>query len=420
MEWEESIQLHINRRLATAVRVTLYSMVGLAVLRGGLWHPGTTALREGLIVLILLGTYRLTRLLHDGAVDTTRTIAVVVTLTCMSPSFVHALTIGATVPPWLGVMISALAVAGYYLWGVRAQATFVAGSLIALAATRQMILPRHELVAFAVALATSIYLAGLLERYHRLAFTATAALRNEHAAAKRLSMLRERFLRVISHELRTPMTVIQTATDALARYWERLDPVQRKTRIARIDMALGGMQRTLDDVVTLSRDERPRPAPVRVDVDAVVGATVRELATLGEPVDRLDVVLPSTPLTVWTDAEALAAALRPLLLNALRYSAPETRVRVTLESDDAGFRLLVHDAGIGVPPAEIDAVFEPFTRGTNATHVGGIGIGLATATQAADRMGARITLSPGATGGTIAALDVPRHHLSTDAPRSAA
>ena len=93
--------------------------------------------------------------------------------------------------------------------------------------------------------------------------------------------------------------------------------------------------------------------------------------------------------------------LRNLVTNALKYSAPETDVEVTVvkEEDEAHFR--VRDYGIGIPAEALPRLFEPFYRAGNVGAVYGTGLGLAIVRQAVERLGGRVVVQSKVGAGTV-------------------
>lgn len=197
---------------------------------------------------------------------------------------------------------------------------------------------------------------------------------------------RERaFAAAASHELRTPIAVIQGAAETLALQGEQ-------PALQRIDRAVTMARHELDALLALSRvNESPPLAALEL------GARLRELA---EP--YLDVVPKSQliwdiagPVTLVAAPGAIAAVFTNLLRNALHASAGAP-VTVRLRSD----HLTVEDQGPGIAEHDLPHVFEPRFRSRD----GGTGMGLYIAQTLATRFGWRLTLVNGAHRGAIATL----------------
>jgi len=81
---------------------------------------------------------------------------------------------------------------------------------------------------------------------------------------------------------------------------------------------------------------------------------------------------------VW-DAKLLRHILVNLLLNAIRYSPEGSEVKLTVACQDGQVMFIIQDSGIGIPPEEMELIFQPFQRGSNARKIPGSGLGLAIA-----------------------------------------
>ena len=125
---------------------------------------------------------------------------------------------------------------------------------------------------------------------------------------------------------------------------------------------------------------------------------------------RLSSEVDACPLE--SDRQHVRYVVVNLLHNALKYSPPGTPVDVTLDSADGAASLEVRDRGIGIPPGELDQLFSPFFRASNAGGFPGTGMGLAIVKKSANLIGARLAVETEAGTGTTFTVEFPR---STDA-----
>ncbi|MHB1807963.1 MAG: sensor histidine kinase [Solirubrobacteraceae bacterium] len=224
------------------------------------------------------------------------------------------------------------------------------------------------------------------------------------------------FVADASHELRTPLTVIQGQLEVLAAQREpTAEEVRRVEGLVRAEV--GRMNRLVDDLLLLARAEqaqflRVRPIALRRFVEelwAGVGPTADRRFELGE--------LPTG--TLIADPDRLAQALRNLIENAIEHtsqSAGHVRLEVVLERGVAragggsGVVFAVEDDGPGIPPEELERVFERFHRTDPARSraSGGIGLGLAIVRAIAEAHGGSVEASRGRTGGARIELSLPR------------
>ncbi len=190
------------------------------------------------------------------------------------------------------------------------------------------------------------------------------------------------FVADASHELRTPLTVIQGQLEVLAN---RRDPdraeVRRVERL--VQREIQRMRRIVDDLLLLAQAERPdflRPEPIELERFL---AQLRDDATL--IAERRFELGPVPPGRLRADPDRLAQALRNLINNAIDHTAPQlgiVRIEVAAAGAAAGaaaVRIAVLDDGPGIPPAELDRIFQRFhrTAASRTSGLGGAGLGLA-------------------------------------------
>ncbi|MCE4553189.1 HAMP domain-containing sensor histidine kinase [Roseateles cellulosilyticus] len=208
---------------------------------------------------------------------------------------------------------------------------------------------------------------------------------------------RERaFVQDAAHELRTPMAVVATQAHLLSH--ARSDAERREAATA-LDAALqrsAHLSRQLLLLATLDEGRVPTAEPL--DLAAVVEQALAPLAS--HALERqLDLSLDApASLRVRMDRTAFESVLVNLVDNALRYVPPGGHVAVTLETAGPTVWLRVADDGPGIPPAEREAAFERFWRGTASGDVPGTGLGLAIVRRAANRLGGSVRLEGGAHG----------------------
>jgi signal transduction histidine kinase len=203
---------------------------------------------------------------------------------------------------------------------------------------------------------------------------------------------KDRMLGAIGHDLRTPLASLRVRTELVE------DDAERARMAATID----DMNRTLDDILSLARLGRPSEPEQRVDLPALIDSVVEEFEDLGadvsaEETDRLAV--PMRP-------NLIKRALRNLIENALKYGV---RARVRVRPDGADAVVEVDDDGPGIPPAEIERMFQAFTRleQSRSRDTGGSGLGLALARAIVDAHGGVLTIVNRDGGGLRAEMRLP-------------
>lgn len=225
---------------------------------------------------------------------------------------------------------------------------------------------------------------------------------------------RERLLRDVSHEIRSPLARMRLATGLAA---QGADPA---SQLARIDTEVERLDALISGILDVSRLAPGAPPLPRVPLDLLpliersVADARFEADSLGrrvewEPPGAMSGTAPGhAPARIMGDAHWVSAAIENVVRNALRHTAPGTAVVIRLAFEDGGHALRVRDAGPGVPEAELAQIFEPFHRVADNPAPGGTGLGLAIAARSMAAHGGRIearNIAPAAAAGSAPSAD---------------
>lgn len=223
----------------------------------------------------------------------------------------------------------------------------------------------------------------LLEAYAEQAAMVIAraqAYQREKEATERFEeadRVKSEFLGMVSHELRTPLTAVKGFVDTVLLHWEKLDDQQRRELLGRASGNADELARLIDQLLDFTRVEanRAEVIPRLCSLAVVVDDVARDLApVLEEHALTVDV---ARHLSVVADPDAVGQILTNLLTNAVKYSEPSTNVIVRAERLGPDVYVSVTDEGDGIPPDEVDRVFERFYQvGTTDRARRGTGIGL--------------------------------------------
>jgi signal transduction histidine kinase len=240
------------------------------------------------------------------------------------------------------------------------------------------------------------------ERAERLAtgIAAQAAVAIDNARLYRQAQeairLRDQFLSIASHELRTPIAAIKATAQAALRARSRgvLDE-------ERVDRSFQSIATTSDHVARLASDlldvARLRSGSMPMLSESIaLGPRLERLANAfrdqWEDQHELIVYGGAEPAAVAGDPDRLEQVFANLLDNAAKYSPLGSPIRLTIATEANGLRIAVIDRGIGLPEGSAHMLFQPFSRAPNAVarHIQGLGLGLYIARQVIENHGGRI------------------------------
>ncbi|MCC5860388.1 MAG: phosphate regulon sensor histidine kinase PhoR [Gammaproteobacteria bacterium] len=209
----------------------------------------------------------------------------------------------------------------------------------------------------------------------------------------RLEHMRRDFVANVSHELRSPLTVIAGYLESLGDE-NSLDEVWREP-VAEMQRQVARMNSIVHDLITLSRLEAAeRPAGQEpVDVPGMLGQLHRDALARRERPGELELRL-ETPALVRGEEQELHSVFSNLLNNALRFTPADGRIECRWWQDERGLHFSLTDTGIGIPEALIPRVTERFFRvdSGRAREVGGTGLGLAIVKHALLRHGGQLEI----------------------------
>jgi two-component system, OmpR family, sensor histidine kinase KdpD len=266
-------------------------------------------------------------------------------------------------------------------------------------------------VALAVYIAVAVVVSELATRSRRLAREAVEAETLRQSDAVKTAVLR-----AVSHDLRSPLTAIRTASEGLDNPAFELSTEERNGLFETIRIEVGRLERLVDNLLDLSRLEAG-PALRKPELWTIDTLLARALEQLGVDADRVE-VMPAPDLgPIRVDATHVERVLVNLLENALKFSSPTDPVEVSATAEPGRVVVRVRDRGPGVAEADRERIFDAFERGNGAG--GGTGLGLAIARGFAEANGGRVWVEPAAetSGGSTFVLVLPAVVESAVPPR---
>lgn len=246
-----------------------------------------------------------------------------------------------------------------------------------------------------------------------------ARLYSEQVEARRkledLSRLKDEFLSIASHELRTPVTSIKGYTQ-LAKTLIRENDLHTSEEYLEIALdQIDRMSRLILELLDVSRIETGRLEIRREPIDwaAFVRSVVhRHQTAVPDRVFRIEV--PELSKEVMGDRDRLEQVLTNLLENAVKYSPEGSGITTVVRDEGDRVVTAISDQGIGIPTDELSQVFERFHRGrqVSSTNYGGLGLGLYITKQIIERHGGTIWVESREGAGTTFYFALPAQAVS--------
>lgn len=237
---------------------------------------------------------------------------------------------------------------------------------------------------------------------------------------------KDAFLAMLGHELRNPLAAIHGALQIHAAAAESPELTARARAI--IDRQVAQMNRLLDDLLDISRIGRGKLRLQKSPLDLVellTGIIEDERARAEQRGLELRSQMPERPIWVEGDRARLVQVIDNLVTNALKFTEPPGRVDVVLEAREARATIRVRDTGVGIDPAHLPHIFEPFRQLDRSLDraAGGLGLGLAVVHGLVEMHGGTVTArseGPGRGSEFSVTLPLRRPPASAGARRSRA
>lgn len=232
-----------------------------------------------------------------------------------------------------------------------------------------------------------------------------AALHEEREVGE----LKSRFVSTVSHEFRTPLGVIMSATDILSRYRDRLPVERQEEHLSEIREATRHMSGMMEDILLLGRAESGRitSSPRTSDLVELLHRLADETRSAARQTGQTRITAGSLPGPARVDETLLRHMFTNLLSNAVKYSPEGADITVSVRAEGSDAVISITDTGIGIPAEDARKLFQPFARAANVGERPGSGLGLVIVKRCAELHGGTVSFTsiPGA--GTTFVLTLP-------------
>lgn len=226
---------------------------------------------------------------------------------------------------------------------------------------------------------------------------ATFGAEDQKAAAETVNQHQTVFLSMLAHELRNPIAAISVA-NSIMMGMQLGNP--RATKMAEIiGRQTTHLQRLVDDLLDVARINTGKISlqisPIALD-DVIGSAIELSEAALRRRLQQIVVELPPAPLMLAGDKVRLAQLFSNLLINAGKFSLPESKISLTATALDGMLSISVKDRGIGIAPEDQTRIFDLFAQSTDASGqsvTSGLGIGLALVKSIAQMHGGSVSVA---------------------------
>lgn len=207
----------------------------------------------------------------------------------------------------------------------------------------------------------------------------TSELQSMSVTEENLNQFSSYLIDLVLHELRIPLTIILSTSESLKRYRQRWTAEKQDQSFERIQKAVQKMTELLDNVTVWEQAQVGKLSfePILTDAIAFCNELLTEISLIDENHHELVFIHQGNEQNVYLDRTLLRHILHNLLLNAIKYSSDNTKIDLILKYQENSLVFQVKDRGIGIPPEDLEHIFESFYRANNIEQIPGTGLGLA-------------------------------------------
>lgn len=258
-------------------------------------------------------------------------------------------------------------------------------------------------------------------KLERLVEARTAEVNQKNAELARLlqqerevNALQRRFVAMVSHEFRTPLTIIDAAAQRLVRHKESVTPAFLAEKSMQIKGSVARMVELMESILAAGRLETGAVIVNKraCSLAGLIADCVRRRQDISAT-HRIHLDLQDLPERVEADPEALDRVFSNLLSNAVKYAPDGPDIHVRAWQDAGVVHVSVRDSGIGMDAEDLPRLFEPYFRAQSATGIAGTGLGLNIVREIVELHGGRITVESEAGKGSTFTVSLPANQPQT-------
>ena len=241
----------------------------------------------------------------------------------------------------------------------------------------------------------------------------TKQLTEALAKEKELNELKTRFLSLVSHEFKTPLSGILTSITLLEKYTQTEQQAKREKHVTTIRNKVRYLDAILNDFLSVERLDlgKVNYTLETFSISKIINEVVYDANMLLKAGQKIQYPDGIDDLVIEFDEKTLELVLSNLVHNAIKYSAEHSVIELVVAKAEDTIILQVIDQGIGIPAAEQKHIFDRYFRAKNALTTQGTGIGLNIAKQHLENLGGSLQFTSEEKKGSIFTVRIPMNPI---------
>lgn len=225
---------------------------------------------------------------------------------------------------------------------------------------------------------------------------------------KEISNIKSRFISMVSHEYRTPLTVILSSSEILSILYEMHNKDEFDKNIKKIQNSVKEMTKLLEEVLIIGKNENEKISinPVKFNLYELLLDIIDDINI---DLKKISINNTSKEIYIQSDYIIIKYVINNIITNAIKYSKNEIKIDINIYESDKKVIINIKDYGIGISKEDLSQIFEPFYRGENIEAKSGSGLGLAIVKKYLEIINGNIIVESEINQGTNVKIEIPKY-----------
>ncbi len=226
---------------------------------------------------------------------------------------------------------------------------------------------------------------------------------------KELSDLKTKFVSMVSHEFRTPLTIIRSSAQLVEKFYSALNDEEKKEYLDRIIKTVDFMKDLIENVIFIGKSDidKIKSNPIKIKIDEFCKNVINDFQ-LTLPAKRIiNYNFEGNNSEINIDSKLLRHIIVNLVSNAVKYSDDDKPIEIDVALKDNQLNLKVKDYGIGIAEEEQNRIFDLFFRGKNVGNISGTGLGMSIILRALEILNGKVSVKSKLNQGSVFTVTIP-------------
>lgn len=228
---------------------------------------------------------------------------------------------------------------------------------------------------------------------------------------KEFSNMKSRFVSIVSHEFRTPLTVINSAAQILDNFYEQLSSEERHEYLSKIQNNVHDMIELMENVLFIGKTDLVK-GKINLNnhnILDIINDIIKDITYHIDDKSFLNLTSDLISGNIYTDDKIFRQVFQNILSNAIKFSGENRKIDINITENNNSYTIIIKDNGIGIPQEELSQIFKQFYRASNASEYRGSGLGMTIIKRSLDILSSKLDITSKLNKGTTITIDMPKN-----------